>query len=352
MGGLHMRRFTVLALSLLAVSAFAQQPKISEKVDVNLVLIDATVTDARGHQILGLDRNDFIVTENGKAVAVDSVDYFTNRQLLDSRENKAAFKVDRVRDDRYFIFFFDKPESDQLFDQLSRARRAVTNFVDKQMKPGDLVAIVGHDVRLKVYSDFTDNKKQIQSALDAAATHALGLAGATGTPDQPSIMRNIDAGRMMSHTGTVYEGLETLADALRPIRARKELVLFTPGIVANDEEVRGPIVLNESRFYRPMVEALNRANVTVYPTNLSLDAPEVAHQTLTRIAQETGGEYFRLNVGFDTPLKKVEHTTSGYYLLAYYSPHAPGQHGFQKVSVALKNPEFTVKSREGYAYGE
>ncbi len=316
-----MRRFTVLALSLLAVSAFAQQPKISEKVDVNLVLIDATVTDARGHQILGLDRNDFIVTENGKAVAVDSVDYFTNRQLLDSRENKAAFKVDRVRDDRYFIFFFDKPESDQLFDQLSRARRAVTNFVDKQMKPGDLVAIVGHDVRLKVYSDFTDNKKQIQSALDAAATHALGLAGATGTPDQPSIMRNIDAGRMMSHTGTVYEGLETLADALRPIRARKELVLFTPGIVANDEEVRGPIVLNESRFYRPMVEALNRANVTVYPTNLSLDAPEVAHQTLTRIAH-------------------------------YYSPHAPGQHGFQKVSVALKNPEFTVKSREGYAYGE
>ena len=32
-----MRRFTLLALSLLAVSAFAQQPKVSEKVDVNLV---------------------------------------------------------------------------------------------------------------------------------------------------------------------------------------------------------------------------------------------------------------------------------------------------------------------------
>jgi VWFA-related protein len=347
-----MRRFTLFALSLLAVSAFAQQPKVSEKVDVNLVLIDATVTDSRGHQILGLDKNDFVVTENGAPIKVDSVDYFTNRQLLDAPENKAAFKVDRVRDDRYFIFFFDKPESDQLFEQLNRARRAVTHFIDGQMKPGDLVAIAGHDIRLRVYCDFTDNKKVIQSALDAAATHALGLDGPTGTPDQPSIMRNIDKNRMMTHTGTVYEALDTLASSLRPIRARKELVLFTAGIVAPDEEVRGPMVLNESRYYRPMMEALNDANVTVYPTNLTLDAPEVAHQTLTRMAEATGGQYFRLNVSFDTPLKRVENTTNGYYLISYYSPHAPGQHGFQKVNVALKNREFTVKSREGYAYGE
>ncbi len=60
----------------------------------------------------------------------------------------------------------------------------------------------------------------------------------------------------------------------------------------------------------------------------------------------------RLNVSFDTPLKRVENTTNGYYLISYYSPHAPGQHGFQKVNVALKNREFTVKSREGYVYGE
>src|SRR6059058_1277946 len=73
-----MRRFMFTVLSLLAVSGFAQQPNVSEKVDVNLVLIDATVTDVTGHHILGLDKNDFVVTENGKPVAVDTVDYFTN----------------------------------------------------------------------------------------------------------------------------------------------------------------------------------------------------------------------------------------------------------------------------------
>ena len=45
-------------------------------------------------------------------------------------------------------------------------------------------------------------------------------------------------------------------------------------------------------------------------------------QTLTRLASETGGEYFRLNVGFDSPLKKVEGETSGYYLITYHAPHA------------------------------
>jgi VWFA-related protein len=347
-----MRRFMFTVLSLLAVSGFAQQPNVSEKVDVNLVLIDATVTDVTGHHILGLDKNDFVVTENGKPVAVDTVDYFTNRQAVDTREDKAAYKVDRVRDDRYFIFFFDKPEDNQLFADVTRARMAVSKFIDQRMKPGDQAAIVAHDFRLKVYCDFTDNKKQLKAAVDLAATHALGLAGATGTPDLPSIMRNIDKGKMLKHTGTVYEAIETLADSLRPIHARKELVIFTPGILANDEEVHGPIALNESRYYRPMIQALNGANVTVYPTNLTLDAPEVAHQTLTRLAHETGGEYFRLNVGFDTPLKKVEGETSGYYLIAYYSPHAPGEKGFQKVSVALKNPEFKVKSREGYSFGD
>lgn len=347
-----MRRFIVFVLSLFAVSALAQQPQVSERVDVNLVLIDATVTDKGGHHILGLDKDDFIVTENGKPVAVDSVDYFTNRQALDQREDKAAYKSDRVRDDRYFIFFFDKPEGDALWDQLTRARLATAKFIDQRMKPGDMAAVVGHDVRLKVYSDFTDNKKQLKAAIDSAATHALGLSGATGTPDLPSIMRNIDKGRMMNKTGNVYEALEVLADATRPIRARKELVLFTQGIMANDEQARGGVLLNESRFYRPMIEALNGANVTVYPTNITLDALEVSHQTLTRIANQTGGEYFRLNVGFDNPLKKVEGETSGYYLITYHAPHAPGERGFQKVSVAIKNPEFKVKSREGYSFGD
>lgn len=349
-----MRRLVVSLLSLLAVSAFAQPqtPRFGEKVDVNLVLLDAIVTDSRGHQVLGLNKDDFIVTENRAEQTIDSVDYFTNRQLLSAPENRAAFKVDRVRDDRYFIVFFDKPGMTQ-FDRVTRARYAVRDFVDHRMKPGDLMAIVGHDVRLKVWSDFTADKAQLRRALDEAATFSLGITGrANAAPDSPSILRNVDLNEMMNHSGTVYEGVETLANALRPIRARKELVLFSAGMYSPDEQLRGNMLINESRYFQPMLRALNRANVTVYPIQLSLEGPEWRHQTLSRIAGQTGGDYFQFPNSFETPLKRVEQTSSGYYLISYYTKREPGAQGFQKVNVSLKNPEFRIRAREGYSYGD
>ena len=56
---------------------------------------------------------------------IDSVDYFTNRRLLDAREENAPFKVERIREDRYFIFFFDKPATrGAAVDQLTQRPRA------------------------------------------------------------------------------------------------------------------------------------------------------------------------------------------------------------------------------------
>ncbi len=99
------------------------------------------------------------------AQTIDSVDYFTNRRLLDRREEQASFKVERVHDERYFVIFFDKPsDPSALFDQLTLARESVKKFIDTNLKESDLVAIVGHDVRLKVYSDFTSDRAPCSSA--------------------------------------------------------------------------------------------------------------------------------------------------------------------------------------------
>src|SRR5512134_2176982 len=101
-----MRQYISVVSLLLAMTASAQEPQYTETVDVNVVLVDATVTDRSGNQILGLTKDDFIVKEDGVAQQIASVDYFTNRRLLDSPESKAAFKVERVREERYFILFF------------------------------------------------------------------------------------------------------------------------------------------------------------------------------------------------------------------------------------------------------
>jgi VWFA-related protein len=346
-----MSRIAAILALLLAVPLTAQQ--FGEKVDVNLVLVDAVVTDATGHQILGLEKDDFVVTENGQPQKIESIDYFTNRRLLNAREGSVPFKAERVREDRYFIFFFDKPDGGELYDRVRLAREAALTFVDTQMQPNDQVAVVSHDMRLKVFSDFTNDKKQLHKALDDVMYFGLGLKKPADAPPQ-SILGAINGKAMMSKSGTVYEALNVLAEALRPIKARKNLILFSPGIHEGGEDYREGILLNRSRYYDPMIHALNAANVTVYSMNLQRNAPElpVYHQTLQLIAQDTNGEYFRHPVSFTSPVKRVEQTNNGYYLISYYTQRDKGAKGYQKVAVTLRNPEFKVKAREGYVYGE
>ena len=87
-----MHRTAAILAMLLAFPLIAQE-QFGEKVDVNVVLVDAIVTDATGHQILGLDKDDFVVTENGQPQKIESIDYFTNRRLLNAREGNIPFKA-------------------------------------------------------------------------------------------------------------------------------------------------------------------------------------------------------------------------------------------------------------------
>ncbi|MBK5259144.1 MAG: VWA domain-containing protein [Thermoanaerobaculia bacterium] len=347
-----MRANAALLLSFLLFPASASA-QFNERVDVNAVLIDAVVTDARGNQILGLAKDDFHVTENGVAQVVDSVDYFTTRRLLSDNESSAPFKVERVREERYIVFFFDRPQGSGFFYEIRRAREAVAEFIDRGMGEGDLVAIVGHDFRLKVYSDFTSDKKQLKRALLETAKFGRGLMRSDEKSAGPSILREMGERELVNETGTMYEALESLADSLRPIRARKSLVLFSPGIIEQGEEIRDGALLSTSRLYQPMIEALNAANVTVHAKNLNPNPglSAVVHQTLARIADETNGEYDRMSLSYKPVITAMEKESGGYYLITYRSQKPRGARGFQKVEVKVPNPEFRVKARAGYQYG-
>lgn len=349
-----MRRFaTAVALLALALPTFAQQQPFEEQVEVNAVLLDVIVTDASGNQILGLGKDDFVVKENGVVQQIDSVDYFTNRMLLDAREEKAPFQVERVHEDRYFIFFFDKPsDPGVLRDQLTVARNAVRDFVRNDMKETDRVAIIGHDIRLKIYSDFTNDPKQLERALIDATRFGRGLTGG-GAAEGPSILRNLDERELIRDTGSVYEAIDLLADALAPIRARKNLVLLSPGIADRYETIRGGMIVDRSHHVDPMLASLNSANVSVYGVQLQRDVESVPmyHQRLSEIADATGGRYFQFTANFRPAIDAIDDFNSGYYLLTYRSKHPKGESGFQKVDVSVKSPELRVTARAGYQYG-
>lgn len=351
-----MKHLFMIAFALLSILPLsAQTPGVEEKVDVNLVLVDATVTDSRGNQILGLNKEDFIVKENGVVQEIASADYYTNRRLLDSPEAKAAFQVERVKEERYFILFFDKllnpPPRLGFQSELMRARDAAINFVENRALPEDRFAVAGFDARLKVWADFTSDKAVIKKALNEAVKFTPGLKNVPPYADDLSIMRNLNARKVMNDTGRIYDAIETLADALPPIQARKVMVLFSIGI-GDLAAGNSDFLENEESFYRPMLRSLNKANVAVYSVNLLRNRTGFypQEQTLSRLSSETGGEYFRNIVNFETPLKMIERQNNGYYMLTYYARKPVGKSGYQKIDVDLRNSEFRIKAREGYVY--
>jgi VWFA-related protein len=323
---------------------FPQTPPASENVTVNLVLLDATVTDDKGNPILGLGPDDFVVTENGQQQQVTSVDYFTSRRLLDRPEEKAEFKVDRISEERHIIFFFDKPDeySTQSMSDLQNARQAARDFVEKQMVATDRVAVAGHDSRLKIYSDFSSDKKTVSKGIDEAVRFSNGV-----TRGDTPLLANVDSEGMMKKSGRVYDAIAMLADATRGIRGRKVFVVFSHGMGTRNDY--NPDILEpETGYVDAAINALNRANVSMHVINLHRDSGfRVTEQYLSRFADETNGSYHRNLVRYQAAVKEINLQNAGYYLISYRPASMEGK-GFQKVDVKLRNPEFTVRARRGY----
>lgn len=351
MKGKLMNRFPIITAFLLlgSISMAAQTPpapQFEEKVDVNVVLIDAIVTTRDGEQILGLGKDDFIVEENGVRQEIESVDYYTNRRLLTSPEAEAEFDVERVREPRYFVFFFDKfsgPAPIEGFDrELWRATKTAKQFVQEELLEEDYVAVLGHDARLEIYTDFTRDRSRIIGALEQARRFGSGNFESTG---EPSIVANLDNQDVMKSSGWIWDALKMVGEGLQPIHGRKVMLLFSPGLFSRS----GTIL--ETQEYEPMVQALNAANTSVYGLNLvPTVSGSIGEMNLNRLVAATGGDYFAHSVNFMTPLKRIENRNNGYYLITYRSTKPEGTNGYQEVDVSLRNPEFRIEARDGYVY--
>lgn len=336
-----------------------------EQVNVSEVLLDVLVTDKQGNVIIGLTPEDFVVEEDGKVVEVSDLSFYSNRRLLDapSTLGEQAAMVDTQPQSRYFILFFeeqqransDLPELNLLKRQLEAARES-RNWVKKEKLLDDYVAVVSYDVKLKIHQDFTQNGNEILSAIDRAA--AGNDPGANWPSRMPaagtiSLRSNLPPGNeLRDKTTRIYDALQLLAHATDGIVGRKNLIFFGTGVELGQPAAFG-LAKPDPRFWPATLQALNDHNVAVYPIDLAPTEVDYAQQSsMHQLADETGGRYYWNFANFLAPLKQVGKENSGYYLLSYRATHPAGTSGYQKVKVRLKNPEFKIKSRAGYLFGE
>lgn len=115
------------------------------RIETNLVVSDILVVNQKGNAVLGLKRNDFIVTEDGKPQEVE---------MFSSSENLTL--------PRSVVLIIDTGIVS--LDYIKSTINAAKNLVDK-LRPQDKMAIVTGDVKL--LTDFTGDKTRLKNSLNS-----------------------------------------------------------------------------------------------------------------------------------------------------------------------------------------
>lgn len=327
-------------------------------VEVTEVLIDVLATDRDGQPALGLGPADFVVEEAGRPVALTSVSFYSTRYAADG----SVLGDEDVPSSRYFIFFLHDQSrtgafGTRLTSRLFDAARQCHRWLEDDMQPGDWVAVVSYDVKLKLHQDFTQDRGALAQALEAAATGkdpervSPTKRGRVPAGGAATLGRHLPTGKQLrKQTGDVHHALRLLAEAAGYTVGRKNLLLFTLGFGRVDGFSR--ISRPDPRYYPQLEQALNDHNVAVYPIDLTPEFFDRQQRDfLGTLAFDTGGRYYETVVSLLTPLRQTSEENLGYYLLSYRSEHPAGQVGYQEVTVEPRDPKLRFKARRGYRYG-
>lgn len=358
---------TILALVIAWPPGLAaQEPTetFTDRVDVAEVVLDVLVKNKEGHVILGLGPDDFLVEENGSPVDLESATFYSNRVLLDEAASRGELRVpkEEIPVDRYFILFFhDDPGAAPLVHRERQiAARQARDWVKTRLTPpNDYVAIVRYTKKLLIHQDFTSDIEEILDALDdvARSTDPGGnWPSRIEAEDGPSLRRHLPQGaELRDETTRIYSALEVLARAAGHIVGRKNLVLYSIGF----GEIESPgFIVPDRRYYADTYRTLNDNNVAVYgvsmlrSTRVSSPAEASYDSALTALSSDTGGRHYRNFVNYEVPLAEIVDDNTGYYLLSYRTEVPVGESGYRKVTISTRNPDFVVRGRQGYRFGD
>ena len=376
---------------------------------VELVVVDVIVRDANGDVVRGLTANDFEVLEDGQPQTIVSFDFEEVvaagspavvapvlgaglqpppgvRADRDGRPREApeiragAPEPRRLQDlagRRLIVLLFDV--SSMQPEDADEAIRSALVYVDERMTAADLVAVATVGSTLEVQSDFTADRERLRDALSAlVATGEMAVAEAeveTIETDE----QQVEAESGGVGTASEYDlfnndvrlrAIRTVAENLQLIEQKKAIVYFSAGMrrSGGDNQVE----------LRAAVNAAVRANAALYTVDArglqavvpggdasrrsgrgrslfsgqamarQLDQLYSSQETLSTLADDTGGQAFTDTNDFGAVFAQVERDLSSYYLLGYQSPSRTRDGRYHRIAVRVKRPGLRVEHRAGY----
>lgn len=160
-------------------AASPQQPAPGDddvvRITANLVQVDAVVTDKKGQQVTDLSDEDFEVFEDGRPQKITNLSYISTKSATidvpaaaSARSGKTTppmpvhLRPEQVR--RTIALVVD--DLGLSFESMVYVRQALKKFVDEQMQPGDLAAIIRTAAGTGALQQFTGDKRQLYAAIE------------------------------------------------------------------------------------------------------------------------------------------------------------------------------------------
>jgi VWFA-related protein len=220
------------------------QPKPGEdevvRVSTNLVQIDAVVTDKDGKQVTDLRAEDFEILEDNHPQQISAFSYVSTDSSVAGSAAKplpaapiknapplpsTAPRPDQVR--RTIVFVVD--DLALSLQSFNAVRSGLKKFVDEQMRPDDLVAIIRTGGGAAALQRLTYDKRQLYAAIENARWR-IGYGNRAGLRlfDENVIpLPKAEADeRRISQQGSVM-ALENIVRSLRVLPGRKSVLFFS-----------------------------------------------------------------------------------------------------------------------------
>lgn len=274
------------------------------RVNVRLVNVFTTVTDANGAPVSDLRKEDFKVLEDGVPQTISIFD----------RESELPLSI---------VLAIDTSESTRKDMQLEIV--SAKKFIHSVLRSQDRISIFQISEDVLQLTRFTSDTKSIERGID-------DLQKGAGT--------------------SLYDAIYLGADSLLDRQGRKVMVLITDG---GDT--------TSSATYASSLRRAQEAEAIVYSIIIVPVAADAGRNTggehaLIQISKDTGGKYYYAESieQLDQAFRKVSEELRTQYLIAYYPNRRISDSAFRRITVEVDQKDASgspleVRYRAGYYTG-
>ncbi len=361
-----------------------QEKEFTVRIAVEEVRLDVVVLDGKGRQVPDLTAADFQVFQDDVPQDILSCVYITDQTAESARPfppPKASREAPQIparllnREEVRRVIVFVVDDLSMGFENINHARMALSRFVERQMQPGDLVAVLRTSRGISALQMFVSDRRELQARIDTVRWGE-------------NVGRDLSADNLYSFFDVQLSALRYCIRALKDMPGRKALLLLTaqPTIPAalpsrNRESMipaGSPVrddpvdyLLMYQKAYNRLADDALRAGVVIHTLDIrGLRAPfpgpafggsptyiQIAAETadaLNPLPQKTGGLFLTDSNFFLNGIDDVNDALKGYYILSYAPPETtfkPSRKNvYHRIRIKVKRRGAAVHTRDGF-YG-